>query len=178
MAITVKRATATFELCTDMEKVGDHEALSRQLAEDRQRGVVDDRLTGNPLARKITDLEKAMLESTVVFKIQALPRKVWAELEAAHKPREGNENDQQYGVNVSTFIDAVLALPGTVVSVTEKASGESVPWVATDWAGLADELTDGQWTKVALSVLALNRGRTEVPFNLAASLKTATSGEN
>jgi hypothetical protein len=173
----MKRATVTVEVCTDMELNATHEQLSIDLAKRERSGVNDDRLTGDPLARQIVEIERQMAEHVVLFTLRALPRKLWVGLKAAHPPREDDTVDEAYGVNVSTFVDA--ALIKSIESVTHKANGEVIEFnPATDWAGFADELTNGQWEAFANRLFALNNSNVAVPFNSAASKKTQTSGEN
>src|SRR5690606_31063341 len=104
------------------------------------------------------------------------PRKQWQETVAAHPPRDDNDSDQSMGVNISTFFDALLSTPGTIVSVNEKASGKVVDFdPATDWQQLADDMTDGQYGEFATKVFELNRQSVARPFSVAASRATAAS---
>jgi hypothetical protein len=176
MAIAVKRATVVVELCTDMELNARHETLSAELVDRRKNGVNDDRLTGDPVAAEIVELEQAMQDHVLLFTLRAMPRKSWAELKAAHPARDENEIDEVYGVNVETFADA--ALEKSIVSVTQKTTGEAIPWAPTDWQGLADEISNGQWEAFVTRMFTLNNGNVGVPFNYAASKKTLTSGNN
>jgi hypothetical protein len=114
-------------------------------------------------------LEKQALDGLLVFRLRALPKKRFAELEAEHPPREGNKNDEFTGVNLSTFIDAVMVEPGTVVSVTRKATGEVEPFnPGADWLSLADQMSNGQWEAFVQPVLVVNRGTVAPGFNRAA----------
>lgn len=176
MAVQMKRATVTVELCTDADLLGRHEQLTATLAQNARRGIQDDRLTGDPVAREIVEVEKQMQESMLVFTLRAHPRKEWSALKAVHPPREDDETDANIGVNVSTFIDA--AMPGAIQSVVQKSTGEPVEWSEGDWLDLADEMSLGQWEHFAGKLLALNNSNVGVPFSLAASKQTQTSGEN
>ena len=176
MAISLKRATVVVELCTDLELYGQHEALTSKLAEPARSGVQDDRLTGDPVAREIVELEQKMREHVLLFTLQALPRKDWVALKAAHPAREDDEVDAAYGVNVETFVDE--ALTRSIISVTEKASGKVVEWDPADWQALADEMSNGQWEAFAGRLFALNNTNAGVPFSYAASKTTQSSGDN
>ncbi|MDF2915993.1 MAG: hypothetical protein K0S70_210 [Microbacterium sp.] len=182
MGITVKRPEKIVEFCTDLGLQSEWEAAGEDLKTARQREQVDARMTGESkevrgLKDKIQELENRMLDSVVVFTLRALPRKRWAELEAEHPPREDHEDDKRYGVNVGAFIDAVMVEPGTVASVTYKASGERVEFApVTDWLPLADEMSNAQWEQFAIPLLLVNRGTVTPGFNRAAWQRTPSSG--
>lgn len=175
MSITLKRAQTTVELCTDLSLAAEHERANKRLSE--AAAVKDDR-ENSPvaaIAREITELEGRMAESTIVFTLAALPRKRYAEIVAAHPPREGEEVDEAFGLNVSTGIDAILVEPGVLVSVAEKVTGAAVEFSAEDWPALADEMSNSQWEQFAQAVVTLNQGRVSAPFSPVASVLTRRS---
>ena len=174
MAITIKRPTKTVDLCTDLELVAEHERLSEQALESRKHGVQDDRITGDPTAARILELEKLMQDSVLVFTLQALPTKKWEELKAAHPARDGDETDAMFGVNVSTFVD--VAMPDSVLSVVQKTTGDAVEWGT--WDALEGQLSNGQWQVFAVRLMEANNTRGAVPFSRAVSRMTPTSGAN
>jgi len=182
VSITVKRPEKIVEFCTDLGLQSEWESAGEELKSVRQREQADARMTGESkkvrdLKARIVKLENQMLDSIVVFTLRALPRKRWAELEATHPPREDHEDDKRYGVNVGTFIDAVMVEPGTVASVTYKASGERVEFSpASDWLPLADEMSNAQWEQFAIPLLLVNRGTVTPGFNRAAWQRTPSSG--
>lgn len=177
-SVIVKRPEKGVEFCTDLGLQAEWESASADLARAVKESGADARETGEPkrvrdLKKRVRDLETAMLDSVVVFTLRALPRKRWAELEAAHPPREGHEDDKQYGVNVGTFIDAVMVEPGALVSVTSKVTGDPIDFTAaSDWGPLADEMSNAQWEQFAVPVLLVNRGTVTPGFNRAAWVKT------
>ncbi|MCR6706549.1 MAG: hypothetical protein NVV66_18300 [Cellulomonas sp.] len=86
-------------------------------------------------------------------------------------PRQDNDEDKAYGINISTFFDAVM--PVSIVAVTLKSDGEQVPFEPVDdWPTLADEISNAQYNEFALTVLKVNRGVTGAPFSSTASLVT------
>lgn len=180
MSITIKRTRGTVELCTDMALQTRHELLTNELKDLQQRS--DQRL-GNPAltdkAREITDLEDIMAEATLVFEIEALHRKLWNEYEAKHPAQDGVQMDTAFGVHVATFVDDVYANTDSIVSVTNKVTGESVDFdPKSEWESLADEMTDGVFSKFAIKLFEVNRGGGGAPFSRAASLMTLSSAEN
>lgn len=177
--LAIKRPEKTIEFCTDLALQAEWEEAGRELADTAKREAPDARMTGDTkavrdLKKRIQELETAMNASKVVFTIRALPRKRWAELEEIHPPREEHDADKHYGVNVATFIDAVMVEPGTLVSVKDKSTGDRVDFSSSDWPALADDMTTGQWNEFALPLLLLNRGTVTPGFNRAAWQKTPT----
>lgn len=174
--------TTTVPLCTNLALVAEHEKYVRELQELERENVTKDERENSPrssVVEKIRDLEAQMKDSVITFTLQALPKKIFAELEAKHAPRDGQKLDQQYGINVKTGPDAILAstLPATIISVVD-AAGEKVDFTGADWMGEADSLSNAQWSLFAVAVLALNRGSNEVPFSRAASRETRRSEQS
>lgn len=173
--------TTTVPLCTDLALVAEHEGYVRELAKAEREPVKDDRENDpkSALVQKIRDLETQMESSTLTFTLQALPRKVFAEIEARYPVRKDNPDDERFNINMKKVPDAVLAntAPPSILSVVD-AAGEKVDFTGADWNAEADSLSDGQWTVFALAVLALNRGTTAVPFSRAASRETRRSEQN
>lgn len=171
MTLTIKRPETTVEVCTDLSLKARHEQAERALVEARRSQKTMASADVRALAEQVRELEQEMAAATVVFTLQALPHKKWAELEEAHPARAGVAEDETIGVNTSTFFDAVM--PASVVSVTRKSDDEPVAFDATkDWGSLADEISNAQYNAFALSVLQVNRGVTGAPFSSAASLVT------
>src|SRR5690606_28225617 len=90
MAVKIKRAQGTVELCEDMELRGEWEEKNEALVTARATGtgrLVDPDVSR--LAAEVRELEQAMESATLLFRLQASPRKRWAEAVAANPPREG-----------------------------------------------------------------------------------------
>ena len=170
MSLTLSRATKTVPLCLQLDLKAEHERAVVRLAEVRNAAAQDAREVSTDVreaAEAVRAIEARMAEHTVVFTLQALPRKTWAEFVAANPPRPGDETDKALDVNVSA-LDGAIAL--SIVGVAAK-SDEPVPFVpASDWGPLADEMSTAQWNDFAQAVLALNNGVTAAPFSPAASL--------
>lgn len=174
MSITIKRPTRVVDLCTDMSLVADHERASRALEDAQKRGQGLEN-TGVPeAARRVTDLEEQMRASTLEFTLQAVPRKTFEEFTAEHPAREDDQVDQTFGLNVSE-LDGLIAQ--CIVGVRDKGGAEVEFDPAVEWAGLAGQMTDGQWQEFALTAINIQRGGgTTVPFSRAASLAMAKYG--
>lgn len=168
MSITLKRATRSVDLCTDMSLVADHERAVEAL--DRaQKDAADRENTGVPAAaRAVEAIEDAMRAATLEFTLQAVPRKAFQEFVAEHPAHEGDKIDEAYGLAISE-LDVLIAQ--CIVGVREKDGGPVDFDPASEWSALADEMTDGQWQEFALAAINIQRGgSTTIPFSKAASL--------
>lgn len=176
MTIKVTRPEGTVNFCTDLALRSEWEDAQEQLERIRQDDT-DRRLADVTLveaAQAVKDLEARMRASTLRFRMRALPRKQWQEIGAEHPPREDVAEDRGFGVNVSTFFDAVAK--ASIFAVLRTESDEVVDFDAdAEWDGLADEMTNGQYQEFADEFLRLNRGVTAAPFSRTASLVTRDS---
>ncbi len=174
MSITIKRARRAVPLCTDLSLYAQHDqavtALDAAQKADGSTIIPSDATRAH--ADSVQQLEGAMAAATVTFELEADRRDVWEQFEAANPPREGNETDLRYGLDLSA-LDQVIGL--AIVSVTD-AHGEPVDFNGTtDWPALADELSQAQWETFALAVLGVNRGVKAAPFSQSASRTTRAS---
>lgn len=174
-----RRPERTAEMCLRGDLQAELEELERRLADERRR---DDRSMGElgteaDLTERIDALREQMRASTVTFRLRALPARrtastnadevTWAELVAAHPPRD-EPGDLALGYNADTFFDALVR-----VSVVDPCpTGEQ--WDQL----LGDGLTSRQFDELAELALTLNRRKVDVPFSSAASGRTANSDES
>ena len=176
LSLTIKRPTKGVELCLDLEKRAEWEALEVR-REELRKSPGDNRLTGGPLtevAREITQLEQEMRDATVIFTLRALPRKEWSDAKTAHPPRKDDESDKVLGFNEATIFDDII--PASIEKVVGP-DGEEVEWDAAKWEPLADEMTTLQYQDFKNAVFALNVGEAaaRLPKSLGASLVMARS---
>ena len=179
LSLTIKRPTKGVELCLDLEKRAEWEALEVR-REELRKSPGDNRLTGGPLtevAREITQLEQEMRDATVIFTLRALPRKEWSDAKTAHPPRKDDESDKVLGFNEATIFDDII--PASIEKVVGP-DGEEVEWDDAKWEPLADEMTTLQYQDFKNAVFALNVGEAaaRLPKSLGASLVMARSDAN
>lgn len=179
LSLTIKRPTKGVELCLDLEKRAEWEALEVR-REELRKSPGDNRLTGGPLtevAREITELEQQMRDATVIFTLRALPRKEWSDAKTAHPPRKDDESDKVLGFNEATIFDDII--PASIEKVVGP-DGEEVEWDDAKWEPLADEMTTLQYQDFKNAVFALNVGEAaaRLPKSLGASLVMARSDAN
>lgn len=173
-----KRGRDTVDFWTDPTLLEEYTTALNELAGAQEAAKRDSRLVNTKLPaaqKKVKEIAKRAEADMVVFTIQALPRKRWAELQAEFPARKDNELDEQFGANAEDLVDAVLSEPGVILSVTNKATGEAVDFTAEDWRAESAELSHGQWEPFARSVLLLNNGNPTPDFKWAASLGTKSS---
>jgi hypothetical protein len=164
---SAKLPETTVPVCVRGDLVAQVEALDKRLA-----GLTGqaDRLVGNPeareLAEQIEDLRQEMSDSTVDLRLRALSHRDYAKLEAAHKPRKGEDADQRTGFNLETFPAALIQ-----ASIVEPELDEDT------FEGLANALTFQQWDTLFSEAYYLNRREVAVPFSATASRILQPSGE-
>lgn len=178
MLAGAKLPERTVEICLRGDLVAEHEEAERELEAAEKKAT--DSLAGNgvgELVERIEALEAEMAEATQTFVLRALPHRRSArddrpthnELKKAHPPRrEGDkviEPDDDYGYNVDAFNEALVRL-----CVVEPELDDG------DWDELLAVLSEGQFSRLAVACLLLNRGDIDVPFSHAASrAKRATA---
>ena len=176
MSLNIKRARTTVAFYPDMAIASEVEAAQTEL--DAAKAALDDitNATKTIASTKVTaakkavetaqaayDTIKAAAESTVLdVTLEAVSRKRFAEAEENHPPREDDEDDAQLRVNVDTFLADVL--PESVVEVKERVSGERIAVSADEWREACDEISDGQYQLLLLTICGLNRGAARHPF--------------
>lgn len=152
-------------ICLAGDMVAQHEELGRQLAAaEREAAGAAASLSGSgvpALARQIAELEEAMKDHTINFRLKALPRGRWAKLVAAHPPRtdeQGKAADDK-GFNTETFVDAVLR----ECIVSPELDDELFDLLVNE------RLSDGQYEQLTSAMWHINRSGVSVPFSRAAS---------
>lgn len=173
-------AERTVPLCLDGALVAEIEAAERELKRLTERPPVDSLEGGGELraaAGRVEQLREQMAESTVEFRLRAIPGNRWQAVLDEHPPRrdEGGTvdvRDRAIGVNVDSFFPALVRR----CLVSPELDDE-------DWTALfgSDEvdgaLTDRQCDQLYDAAWALNRKEVDVPFSLAASRILASAPE-
>lgn len=175
--LTVRRPERLVPLCLEASLQAEWEKAEADLVQAR-KAPPSEMMTGDTtildLAATVVALEAQMLAEVVHFRLRALPRSKWAELLAAHPPKDGNDDDKAFGADKGAFFDEVIL--HSIVGVTR--GDEPVDFAPeTDWPALADEMTDRQYSDFADAAFMLNRGTVSVPFSRAASSSNRASSE-
>lgn len=103
-------------------------------------------------AKAYDDFVNEATERAVKVELQALPRKKWRSLVAAHPPRPDNEDDKPWGWNVESFGDEMV--PASIISpaLSETALEEFL-----------DSLNDATFERIYMAAIELNRGTAPDP---------------
>lgn len=179
-------------ICLRGDLTAEFEELERQL-DDAQRVVaasIEDAATAGGIAERMEELRREMLAHTYQFRLRAMPRPAWRAFIAEHPPRkdpetgEVDERDKYVGINSETFypalirasvVDPVLSDDGWRQLLgddeTERARRRAAGEPVEDGV-----LTDRQFDTLSSAAWGLNRRDIDVPFSLAASRMTWSSG--
>lgn len=174
MLTDAKLPERTVPICLRGDLVAEHEQLERRLEDANRRAV--DSLAGNGAGELIDQLEALqgeMRDSTVIFRLRALPKSKWRALVAQHPPRQDDDGkpipeDVANGANLETLLDAIVR-----ACLVEPEIDDDT------WALMAGDdgrLTDRQLGSLADAAWAVNRGDVSVPFSLAVSQARRTTG--
>lgn len=164
----------TVPICLRGDLTAEFEELERQL-EDAQRNPhasLEDVAGTAGIAERMEELREDMIAHTYQFRLRAMTRPRWRTFIAEHPPRkdeesgEVDERDRYVGVNTDTFYPALVR-----ASVVDPQLDDA------EWSLLLDQaLTDRQFDTLSSAAWGLNRRDVDVPFSLAASRMTRSSG--
>lgn len=181
----------TVDLCLRADLVAEHERLDAELQERLEQP--SQKLGGDPrraeLAVQIVTLEEEMRESTITFRLRAMPKRRWRQMVLDHQPRLDENGDRipadYRGVNSDTFyhpmIRASVVKPELTDEQWTRLLGHTAPEVEElEAAGKGDEVEDGlltsrQYDRLFTASWDLNRDEVTVPFSSAASRLTGSS---
>lgn len=140
-----KRPSRDVKVCFRPDLVEDYQ--------EAERAVRRDSLSNTAANAELDRIRKRMEAETVTFTLTALRRARWTQLRAEHPPREKDVDDRNLGINVDTFYPALLRESVTAPEISD-----------AEWEQLDEVLTDGQWTKLAMTAQALNIVTPDLPF--------------
>jgi hypothetical protein len=151
------RATDVISLCLAGDLVEQLADLNRQLEAAPAPTNLGD-TTRRDLAERIVALQDQMRESTVDFRLRALPARQWDPLWAAVPDRIEGEAPEAYAERLFPYYTTIVSR--TVVDPA--MTPEQV-------ADLVDDLSSGTWNRLARRCVRVNLGEVDVPNSEAAS---------
>jgi hypothetical protein len=156
--------TRTVLLCLAGELVEEIAQLERQLAEVKPATSLGDASPRRAIAEQIVAVQEQMRESTVEFRLRALPSRSWSKFWASMPVRAEKEADEDWGERLFPFYAELVhrACADPVMSVEQV--GE-----------LADVLHANAWNRLVSNCLSLNMGEVDVPNSEAVSELTGNS---
>lgn len=155
-------------LCLKGKLVAEHERLSAQLAgmTNVPTSLAGDS-PGRDIADRLVQLREEMLAHEKAFSFQAVtPRGTWRVLRGKQPVRTEGIDEDAYGDQFHAWLCEVVAASSLdPVMTTEQVRR------------LADRLSNGQWSKLSNAAWNVNEDDQGVPFSVAASVLSRSSGE-
>lgn len=164
---SAKLPERTVPVCLNADLSAELQELERQLevSEQQRRAGEGSLASGSEsrvLAGQIEAVREQMLDTTVVFRLRAMPRRRFRKMQDDFPPREGNSIDAMSGVDTEGMTEPLVR-----ACVVEPELDDE------DWSNLLDEetgrLSEGQWTVLANAAWAINARDANVPFSRTAS---------
>lgn len=164
----VETPETSVTLCTKGSLVAEYERLAEQL-----EGMTTDPINlagdgpGRDVATRLTELRAQMLAHERAFRFRAVtPRGAWRGMLGKRPLKLPEIGDEEYATLYHDWICDMVA-----------ASALDPVMDADQVQRLADKLSDGQWQKLANAAWKVNDDAQGVPFSVAASVLTRSSGE-
>jgi hypothetical protein len=153
-----KPVSRSVEICLRGDLHADLEDATRDLA-----AAIDakDQPATEAATARVTDVRRAMADSVVTVRFEAMPRARWLALIAEHAPRDGNTTDERLGFNTDALYAA--AIRGSWVSP------EATP---ADLDLLLERVNDGQFSDLADAAFSVNARSVFIPFGWRGSKPT------
>jgi hypothetical protein len=155
MALQIKRARKVVDFYPDQAVALEVEAAQKALDEAEAAKKTMNSKAVTEASKRLDEARASASASVLEIELEARPRKRWAEIEEAHPPRKDDKVDDAFTIGWDTFLPEVL--PESVVAVRNRETGAPVEVAPEEWAGVLDEISDGQYQTLAMAVLQLNR---------------------
>ena len=154
MSTPRQTVTITHVTAYDEELTAEIAALEAQAANPGKQ-----RMSEKPGTGRLDQLRQRLAGTAVKLTFEAMPRRAYRDLLAAHAPRPGEDLDNKVGYNVDTFGDALLQ---AAITATTDIDGNPIP---NEWDTWADAMNDGTWQEMFRLVLALQKaGNPSLPL--------------
>lgn len=158
------RKARTVYLCLAGEVLDEIDRLEHELASAPEPTSLGD-TARRELTDAIEDANERMRQSTVAFRLKAMPPREWARLIAAQPDRDEQESRETYEERLFPWMAAIVAHTVVEPAMTADQVGE-----------LVDELHWGSWRQLYEQCFDVNGQKIDVPNSNAASAPTQSSG--
>jgi hypothetical protein len=155
MALQIKRARKVVDFYPDQAVALEVEAAQKALDEAEAAKKAMNSKAVTEAGKRLDEVKASAAGSVLEIELEARPRKRFAEIEEAHPPRKGDKIDEHYSINWDTFLAELL--PESIVSVRSRESSETVTVSPEEWTAVLDDISDGQYSELAMALLTLNR---------------------
>ena len=156
--------TRTVSLCLSGELVDEIGRLEAQLADAKPPTSLADVSPKQAIAEAITDLQDQMRESTVDFRLRALPSRKWDKFWASAPTRAEGESDDVWDERAFPFYAEMLSRSCVDPEMSVEQVGE-----------LVDLIHHKAWSTLVSECMALNMREVDIPNSDAASALTRDS---
>jgi hypothetical protein len=121
---------------------------------------------GTAIVARMDELREQMREFERTFVLRAVtPRRAWRNVRARMPVKQEGQNEEDWADLYHPWVCEVVS--------KSAASPEMTP---EQVERLADRLSDGDWSKLAAAAWSVNDDSSSIPFSVAASAITLTSG--
>ena len=149
--------TRAVSLCLAGELVEEISQLELQLAEAKPAANLGDS-SRRVIAEQIVEAQDRMRDSTVDFRLRALPSREWSKFWTGMPVRAEKESDEDWGERLFPFYAELVHRTCADPVMNVEQVGE-----------LADVLHANAWNRLVTNCLNLNMGEVDVPNSEAAS---------
>lgn len=154
----------TVSLCLAGDLVDEYARLERQLAELKPATNLGDGADKRVILEQMVDIRGRMQESTVDFRLQAIPARPFA-LFNATRPTRKADKDGEFTEPAEEWEPRIFAWQADLVSRTCADPVMNVEQVGE----LVDMLHAGSWSQLYSAAYVLNLGEVDIPNSEAAS---------
>ena len=162
----IKPPTSSVRVCLRGNLLGDMDLIEADLAQfdGWAPSSLSDTDPRTALIAAKADLEAQMRESSATFRFASIGAEAWSDLMAAHPPREGKEDKENF--DPTTFPAALISAGATDPTMTVEQAGQ-----------MLDGFTLMQRNQIFASAYAANVRGVDIPFSLPASDKAAPTAK-
>lgn len=158
----VKPATSSVRVCLRGDLLGELDLVNEDLApyDDWEASSLSDVDPRPPLAARKRDIEKRMRQEQATFTFQGIGDKSWSDLLAAHPPRKGHEETENFD-------------PGSYPVALVSAASVDPKMTVEQATQLFNSFTLTQRNIVFAAAYSANVRGVDIPFSPPASAGTA-----
>lgn len=165
-------AEESVEICLRPDLIEAWEAANEELQALTAQGLKGARVGSKPTkqiekAKQVQALEAEIEAASATFRFRALPKAEWRALCDDHPPRQGNDVDQWTGYNRDAVLDQAV-----------RESLIDPEFDDVSWANLMLAINGGEWDELRKTANKVNKGVTENPKSVLASMILTKPGKD
>jgi len=158
-------ATASVTICIKGALRAEYDRLETQLGTTASNSLAGD-TTNRAVAERMAELVEQMRAAERTFNLRAVtPRRAWRNLTAKRPLKTPDLDDDAYADLYHPWVCGIVAASAVDPVMTPEQAER-----------LADRLSDGDWQKLANGAWSVNDDSRGIPFSVAASVLSRSSG--